>query len=76
MCAASCAHGTFAVEFSVKIFPFFGETTSGPPKPLCQLLSSAGHGREIMPDSWVEIRTEGDHSPMTVTGKTGSAWGN
>lgn len=28
-----------------------------------------------MEGSWVEIRTERDHSPATITGKTDSTWG-
>jgi len=33
-------------------------------------------GRENMPvGSWVEIRTERDHSPITVMGKTDLTWG-
>jgi len=48
-----------------------------PPKPLYHSPSSAGQGRENMTKGlWVEIRTGRDHSPITVTGKTGSPWGN
>lgn len=40
------------------------------------LLSSSGQGREtIMKASWVRIRAERDHSPDTVTGKTGLTLG-
>ena len=42
-----------------------------PTKAALSLPSSAGQGREnIMKGSWVEIRTGGDHSAITVTGKT------
>jgi len=37
----------------------------------------AGQGREhIIKGSWVEIRTGRDHSPITITDKTDSTWGN
>jgi len=37
---------------------------------------SAGQWRaNIMKASWVEIRTGRDHSPVTIMGKTDSAWG-
>jgi len=32
--------------------------------------------RNTVKDLWVEIRTERDRSPITVTGKTDSIWGN
>jgi len=46
------------------------------PKPAVSLLLT-GQGREnIMKGSWVKLRTGRDHSPITVTGKTDSTWGN
>lgn len=43
----------------------------GPPKPL--LLSQTRERKYN--GSWVKIRT-GDHSAITITGKTGSIWEN
>jgi len=38
--------------------------------------SSAGQGRQnIMKSSWFKLRTGRDHSPVTIMGKTDSAWG-
>lgn len=46
-----------------------------PLKPALPLPSSAGQGRgRIKKGLWVGIRTERDHTPVTVTGKTDSAW--
>ena len=48
-----------------------------PTKATLSPLSSTGQGRENrMKSSWVEIRTGRDHSPVIVTGKTDSTWGN
>jgi len=41
-----------------------------PPKALSHSPSSAGQGRENIKGSRVEIRTERDQSPITVTDKT------
>jgi len=47
-----------------------------PTKATLSLLSSVGQGRgNITKGSQVEIRTGRDHSPVTITGKTDSAWG-
>jgi len=47
-----------------------------PPKPLYPSPFSAGQGRgNIMKSSWVKIRTWRNLSAITITGKTGSAWG-
>ena len=41
------------------------------------LPSTARQGREnVTKGWWVEIRTGGDHSPVTIMGKTDSTWGN
>lgn len=38
-------------------------------------LISTGQGREnITKGLWVDIRARGDHSPVTVKGKTYSVW--
>jgi len=48
-----------------------------PTKARLSLHSSAGQGREnIMKGSRIEFRTERDHPPITVTGKTDSTQGN
>jgi len=47
-----------------------------PPKPLYHSPSSTGQGRgNMVKGSRVEIRTGRDHSPITVTDKTDSTWG-
>lgn len=47
-----------------------------PTKAALSLSSGAGEGREnIMKESWAEIRTRRDHSPITIIGKTDSTSG-
>jgi len=48
-----------------------------PTKAALSLPSSTGQARRnIMKGSWVEIRAGRDHSPITIMGKTDSAFGN
>lgn len=47
-----------------------------PIKAALSIPSSAGQGREnVIRSSWVVIRTERDHSAVTVMDKTDSTWG-
>jgi len=48
-----------------------------PTKATLSFTSSTGQGRKAMTKgSSLKIRTGRDHSPITITGKTDSTWGN
>jgi len=48
-----------------------------PQKPLYHSCFSAGQGREnMMKGSWIKIRTQRDHSAITIMGKADSMSGN
>jgi len=48
-----------------------------PPKQLYHSPFSTGHERnKYEKPLWVEIRTESNHSPIILMGKTDSTWGN
>jgi len=54
-----------------------GGTPDAPQSQSISLPSSAGQGGENTTEgSWVETRAGKHHSPITIKGKTDSAWGN